>query len=139
MQATTKSQTSLPGQMMMTLCTKNSSTTLLLTFQSQEILICKIINLKDSQPSDSFHAANVNFVNKTVNDSNSMITTNYTNYVNTAKAELTKSLTDSFTKIGKSHISAAVGKKNMYSVTSWQTLMNHRVRQHNSQRYHRLF
>ena len=62
-----------------------------------------LIDLKDSQPSGSFHAAYATFVNRTVNDSNSMITTNYTNHVNTAKAELTKSLNDIFMKkIGES-------------------------------------
>lgn len=75
-----------------------------------------IINVKDSLPPDSFHAANVNFGKVTVTNNNSMITENYKKYVNTTKAELTKSLTDSFTKkLGESRISAIADKKNVFA------------------------
>lgn len=41
-----------------------------------------IKNLTDSQASDSFHAANVNYVNRTVSDNNSTTKTAYEKYVN---------------------------------------------------------
>ena len=40
-----------------------------------------IISLPDPKPSDSFYAANVNYVNKTISDNNAVINTNIENKI----------------------------------------------------------